>query len=323
MKRGIIMNSNYRYLPHDVNTRYYAVRLYRSGCSIKFVCRRYKVSAASLMRWNARFDGTKTSLEDKSHRPHKVHPNTHTKKEIKWIKDYMRRNPNMTGYELYGKLLQDKHYTRNIASLYRVLKRLGYMKNKSAKKKNAYKPKPYETPEQIGIKWQIDVKEIPKSCYAGLTPYAGDFFQYTVIDEATRERFMHPYLKKDSETSVDFIKRAIRYFRYKPLIIQTDNGAEFVNIQPTDKIHKVDEMLNELEIVHKTIRPRTPRHNGKVERSHGKDQQKFYATLKFYTFDGLKQQLKKRMRKSNNTPTKVLGWKTPKEKRKELMQEKQ
>ena len=36
----------------------------------------------------------------------------------------------------------------------------------------------------------------------------------------------------------------------------------------TDKIHPLDALLNELNIIHKLIRPRTPRHNGKVERSH-------------------------------------------------------
>ena len=48
-----------RYLPHEIDTRYYAVKLYRTGVGIKFVCRRYHISKASLMRWNKAFDGTK------------------------------------------------------------------------------------------------------------------------------------------------------------------------------------------------------------------------------------------------------------------------
>ena len=48
--------------PHSLNTKYYAVLLYRNGNPISFVCRRYKCSKASLMRWNKRFDGTKDSL---------------------------------------------------------------------------------------------------------------------------------------------------------------------------------------------------------------------------------------------------------------------
>ncbi len=310
--------SQQRYLPHELNTRYYAVKFYRSGHSIKAVCRRYKVSKASLMRWNKQFDGTKQSLVDKSHVPHTKHPNAHTDQELKWIKDYLRRNPKISGYALYGKLCHDKNYTRSITALYNILKRLGYMKPTS-KKKSVYKPKKYNTPTMLGIKWQLDVKEIPKNCYKG-DKHKGDFFQYTAIDEASRERFIHPYLEKTAKSSVDFIKRAIRYFKYKPQIVQTDNGAEFVQTNPSEeKIHSFDEFCIEHNIEHKTIRPRTPRHNGKAERSHGKDQKFFYNNLKFYTFDGLKIRMKAYMRKSNNTPMRILDWKTPQDKRTELL----
>ena len=81
-----------RYLPHDLDTKFYSVKLYRQTKSIKHVCRRYHISKASLMRWNKMFDGTKESLLNKSHRPHTPHPNSHTEQELKWIKDYLRRN---------------------------------------------------------------------------------------------------------------------------------------------------------------------------------------------------------------------------------------
>ncbi len=55
-----------RYLPHTLETRFHAVKTYRSGFSVKFVVRRYKISKASLMRWNRRFDGTKDSLTDRA-----------------------------------------------------------------------------------------------------------------------------------------------------------------------------------------------------------------------------------------------------------------
>ncbi|MBM0240971.1 IS481 family transposase, partial [Streptococcus suis] len=31
-----------RYLPHTLETRYHAVKTYRNGASIAFICRRYK-----------------------------------------------------------------------------------------------------------------------------------------------------------------------------------------------------------------------------------------------------------------------------------------
>ena len=70
-----------RYLPHTLETRFHAVKTYRSGFSVKFVVRRYKISKAFLMRWNRRFDGTMDSLRDRSHRPKTPHPSAHTPQE--------------------------------------------------------------------------------------------------------------------------------------------------------------------------------------------------------------------------------------------------
>lgn len=77
------ISQNNRYFPHEINTRYYAVKLFKLGYSYFFVCRRYKISKSSLMRWSKRFDGTKESLMDKSHRPLTPHPTAHTEEELK------------------------------------------------------------------------------------------------------------------------------------------------------------------------------------------------------------------------------------------------
>ena len=147
-----------RYLPHKINTKFYAVKLYRSGVGVSFVCRRYHISKFSLLRWNKKFDGTKGSLLDKSHRPLSKHPNAHTDEELKWIRDYHRRNPKISVCELYGKLRTNKGYSRHLGSLYRIYRKLGYSSYApSAKKKR--KPLPYDTPTELGIKWQMDFCE--------------------------------------------------------------------------------------------------------------------------------------------------------------------
>ncbi len=310
-----IISQNKRYYPHDLSTKFNAVNLYRNGNPISFVCRRYKISKASLMRWNKKFDGTKESLIDKSHKPIKPHPNSHTEQELKWIKDYIKRNPNISMIELYGKLRINKGYSRHACSLFRVLRKLGYYKQKQHQYKK-YSPKLYNTLENIGVKWQLDVKYIPKDCYVGKVP--DKFYQYTVIDEASRERFIYPYREQSSYSTIDFIKRAIVYFGYKPITIQTDNGMEFTYTMNTDKIHPFDSFCNSFNIEHKLIRPRTPRHNGKVERSHRNDSERFYKFLSFYSYDDLKYQMKNYLKRSNNTPMQTLSWLTPLEMRQKI-----
>lgn len=306
--------NNKRYLPHELKTRINAVKLYRSTHDIGFVLRRYHISKSSLMRWNKRYDGTPESLMDKSHRPHTPHPNSYTDEEIKWIKDYHRRNPDISICEMYGKLKREKGFSRHPQSLYRVFVRLGYRKEvKSTKKKR--KSKPYDTPFQIGCKWQMDVKYVPSACYTGTMP--DKFYQYTVVDECSRQRFIFPYKEQSGYSTCDFLKRAIKFFGYAPAVLQTDNGAEFCNIAKTERVHSLDLLCDELQIEHKRIRPRTPRHNGKVERSHRNDQERFYDFLSFYSYDDLKLQMKRYLYRSNNIPMQVLGWLTPNEFRSE------
>ena len=305
-----------RYLPHELKTRENAVKTYRNGNSIEYVCRKYHISRTSLYRWNKKYDGTKESLIDKSHKPLSPHPNAHTEQELTWIKNYIRRNPNISLCELYGKLRVEKGYSRHACSLFRIVRKLKYPVNTEHHSK--YTPKKYCTPTDIGIKWQMDVKVIPKQCYVGQMP--DKFYQYTVIDEASRERFIYPYKEQSSYSTVDFVKRAIVYFGYKPQIIQTDNGGEFTHIAETTRIHPLDVLCNSLNIEHKLIRPRTPRHNGKVERSHRNDQQRFYSYLRFYSYDDLLKQMKAYLKRSNNIPMQSLNWLSPLEMRQQIIQ---
>lgn len=298
-----------RYCPHEITTKEKSVKLYRQTKDISFVCRRYHISKASLMRWNKAYDGTRESLIPKSHRPKTPHPNSHTEEEIKWIRDYHRRNPNISVCELYGKLREEKAYSRHPGSLYRVFVRLGYRKKvESTKKKSKHNGK-YDTPTVLGEKWQLDVKYVPTACYSGEEP--PQYYQYTIIEEASRKRFIYAYEEQSSYSTLDFVKRAIIYFGYAPKEIQTDCGAEFTHTSKTKRVHPFDIFCNHYGIFHHLLRPKTPWHNGKVERSHRSDQERFYNHLKFYSFNDLQLQMKRYLYRSNNIPMAVLGWKSP------------
>lgn len=307
-------------LPHDIKTKQHAVETYLNNkCSVAFICKKYHCSKASLMRWVKLYDGTSQSLINKSHRPHSKHPNAHTDLEISNIKNLIRRNPHIGLNELYTKLVSKYHYKRHYASLYRILKSIGYYDKISKQLIKKYVPKIYDTPQCVGEKWQMDVKYIPRDCNANLNDDSR-YFQYTVIDEASRKRFIYPYKEQSSFSTQDFIIKAINFFGYKPKMIQTDNGFEFTYFKDTKRIHPVDKLLDSLGIAHHLIKPRTPRHNGKVERSHRNDSQRFYKFLKFYSFDDLKIQMNRYLYKSNNILSASLGWKSPIQKEKELIE---
>lgn len=314
-----------RYLPHNLNTRFHACKTYskrkKNHYTLNDVLRLYHISKASLMRWMKRFDGTRESLRDLPKTPKSPHPNAHTENEIKHIKDLLRRNPNIGLSELYGKLRQNYAYSRHPASLFRFLRKQGIFVQPEINREK-YTPKTYDTPKNIGEKMQLDVKYVPKDCYTGKSD--DKFYQYTIIDEASRERFIYAYNEHSSFSTVDFVIRAIIYFGYIPKIIQTDNGFEFTHTrEKKDKtIHLFDELCLELGIEHKLIKPRMPRHNGKVERSHRNDQKRFYSYLSFYSLKDLNTQMKAYLKRSNNIPSSSLKWLSPLETRKTLTSDK-
>ncbi|MBR3018747.1 MAG: integrase core domain-containing protein [Clostridia bacterium] len=57
--------------------------------------------------------------------------------------------------------------------------------------------------------------------------------------------------------------------------------------------------LQQLGIRHKLIHPYTPRHNGKVERSHREDQKRFYNKRSFYSLADFGGHLAAHQRKNN------------------------
>lgn len=79
--------------------------------------------------WLKRWNGSIELLAEKSKKPHS-HPNQHTEEEIKMIRNFRWRNPQLGLTELCHRL-RKKGYTRRPKSLYRVMKKLDLPPNKS------------------------------------------------------------------------------------------------------------------------------------------------------------------------------------------------
>ncbi|MDY3972935.1 MAG: DDE-type integrase/transposase/recombinase [Clostridia bacterium] len=269
---------------------------------------RYKTNRQYVYRWRKRYDGTIHSLADKSHRPHS-HPNQHTPDELKLISDMRRRNPH-AGLVVFWVKLRQRGYSRSITGLYRILRKQGQM---AVKPKNPkYIPKPYEQMLFPGQRVQIDVKFVPAACVVG-SAEGQKFYQYTAIDEYSRYRYIEAFDEHSTYSSTVFLEHMLKAFKFPVHCVQTDNGLEFTN-RLASSHHKptmFEKALAKHNITHKLIRPFTPRHNGKVERSHRKDNEYFYATHTFYSFDDFAKQLKVHNYKYNRFPMRPLHWKAP------------
>ena len=272
--------------------------------------RKYNKSRSYIYFWLKRWDGTVNSLACQSRRPHR-HPNQHTEEEIALIKNMHRRNPSLGMIELWHRL-KKRGYSRCPESLFRVMRKLGMFPASKPKKK--YTPKPYQQMTYPGERVQVDVKYVPHACIAkqGLKLY-----QYTAIDEFTRMRFLGAYEEHSTYSSADFLQKMVAWFKRKGVTVecvQTDNGFEFTNrFSPSKKNLPTlfEATASSLNIRHKLIRPYTPRHNGKVERSHREDQKRFYSSHKFYSLTDFGGQLAAHQRRSNSIPMRPLLWLSP------------
>ena len=179
-----------------------------------------------------------------------------------------RRNPNLGMVELWHRL-RKRGYTRRPESLFRVMRKLEMFPQ--TQKKETYKPKAYEQMSYPGQRVQVDVKVVPRRCIAD--PQLR-LFQYTAIDEFTRLRLLAAYPEQSTYSSADFLKRLFKWYARRGIqveCVQTDNGFEFTNRfsrSRRDLPTLFEATAAELGIRHKLIRPFTPRHNGKLERSH-------------------------------------------------------
>jgi transposase InsO family protein len=180
-------------------------------------------------------------------------------------------------------------------------------------RKKPYKPKPYEQMTYPGQRIQIDVKVVPRACCVdGLR-----LFQYTAIDEFSRLRCLGAYEEQNTYSSAEFLKKAYAFFKkqgFKIECVQTDNGFEFTNRfsrSSRELVTLFERTAVELDIRHKLIRPYTPRHNGKVERSHREDQKRFYSIRRFYSLADFDAQLAVHQRASNDRPMRPLKYNSP------------
>lgn len=278
---------------------------------------RFDINTRTIYRWIKQYDGTIESLRDKSHRP-KHHPNEHTEEEIKLIKDYKRNNKE-TGLVVLWVKLRKAGYKRTIQGLYHVMRKLGIYEKAPSKAKKPQAPS-VPVAKYPGERVQIDVKYVPKECMSKEIRELGErYYQYTAIDEYTRKRYTYFTKEHSTYESTKFLDKVIKYYDFKIKLIQTDNGCEFTNRlswRPADKNKKTmfEKRLKELGIEYSLIRPHTPTQNGKVERSHRKDQEYFYHNNIFMSLEDLREKGRRWRIQYNNFPMRPLGWLSPNEK---------
>jgi transposase len=234
--------------------------------NVALTCRYYGISRQCFSTWKRGYQAHGLDgLRDRSHRP--------------------QTSPNATRSEVVGKLISlRQHYhfgpariamylTRyhdiqiSHSGVWCILKRLELNRLPASQRHQRHdrRWKRYEQPLP-GHRVQLDVKFI--------APLAGSrrkHYQFTAIDDGTRLRVLRIYPKLNQQTAIQFLDYLLERLPFRVEVFQTDNGVEFGS---SFHWHVLDRGIG-----HVYFKPRTPRLNGKVERSHRIDAEEFYRLL--------------------------------------------
>lgn len=94
-------------------------------------------------------------------------------------------------------------------------KRMGLSEKKKTKKKSR-ELRRYPELKTPGEKVQIGVKEVPYNCLRGEALRDGKhLYQWTAIDQCTRNRFVYAFEEHTPENSVKFLKMLVKVFPFK------------------------------------------------------------------------------------------------------------
>ena len=230
------------------------------------VCRRFGISRKSFYKWKRRHaEHGDAGLCDRPRTP-RCSPRATARGVVSKIL-YLRQHYHFGPGRIAAYLQRFHQMAIAVSSVHRILARHGMNRLPASQKHRAHGKRwqRYEKP-QPGHRLQVDVKFLER-----IPGSRRHLFQFTAIDDCTRIRVLKVYDRCNQRTAVQFIDEVLRRLPFRVLVVQTDNGAEF---QSEFHWH-----LETRDIRHVYIRPRTPRLNGKVERSHRVDDEEFYQLL--------------------------------------------
>jgi transposase InsO family protein len=244
--------------------------------NVAMTCRYYGITRQSFYVWKRRYEELGfEGLKDRSRRP-KVSPNaTHVDIVGKIL--YLRQNYHFGPGKITMYLKRYHDVSISSSGVWRILKRLELNRLPTSQRYKRLEKRWLRYEKQLpGHQVQIDVKFVAPIAGAARKKH----YQFTAIDDCTRLRVLRIYSQLNQKTAIQFADYVLEKLPFQVQEIQTDNGPEFGS---SFHYHVLDKGVG-----HRYIKPRTPRLNGKVERSHRIDAEEFYRLLDGAVIDDAK-----------------------------------
>jgi transposase InsO family protein len=268
-------------------------------------------SKRSVERWAAAYRKSGEEGLD----PQSTRPRTHPEETAIHIKERviaLRKSTKLCALKLKWKL-EKEGVVLHERTIGKILKAEGLVRKYRVRR---VKYKYLKASLKPGELVEIDVKYVP-GMIAGR-----HYFQYTAIDAASRWRYLAVYEEQANHHAIQFLAEVIARFPHHIRAVKTDNHSTFTNYyagmtkrsdMTVKTVHAFDRFCAAQGIVHYLIDPGRPAQNGKVERSHREDQEKFYDRNAFRSLLDLREKVEQWNTYYNNLEHCGLNGKTPNE----------
>lgn len=234
-------------------------------------CRRFGIPPQTFYRWKERFIETNLrSLEEKSHRPHRVRQRMITPEEEQRV--IRLRKTHLVYSKLKLAVLYRQAYGTPISSwkIQKVIERYRLYPHPQKAARTAAKRKRAQAKKRIA---ELDTK--PRTGFLVsldtivVTWWGQRRYLLTAIDRFSKVAFARLYRTHSSLSAADFLRKLHELLQGTVVHIQTDNGSEF---------HKhFEAAVGDLALTHWWSRVKTPTDNAVCERFNRTIQEEFIA----------------------------------------------
>jgi transposase InsO family protein/transposase-like protein len=240
--------------------------------NVAATCRYYGISRPTFYKWLHQYEEFgEEGLRDRSSRPRTCPHQTDGEVVGKIV--YLRQHYHFGPAKIVMYLARYHDVAVSRSGVWRILERLDMNRLPISQRYKRHERRWQRYEKQLpGHRVQVDVKFIePLTGSAATGGRKKRYYQFTASDDCTRIRVLRIYERNTQKNAIQFIDYVLAKLPFAVELVQTDNGAEF---QGGFHWHLLDRGIG-----HHYIKPKTPRLNGKVERSHRIDHEEFYRLL--------------------------------------------
>ncbi|ADC62730.1 IS481 family transposase [Allochromatium vinosum] len=277
--------------------------LQSSTLSTRELAERYGLSRQTVLKWRRR-----SSTEDASHRPHRLHTRLTPAQEAVVVE--LRKALLLPLDDLLAVTHEFISPSVSRSGLDRCLRRHG------VSNLQALRPQPIDQDARPIKRFKdyepgfvhVDVKYLPRMPDEDSAQYL-----FAAIDRATRWVYVEILPEKTAQNAAGFLERLIAKAPFTITRVLTDNGKAFTDRfcatgerEPTGR-HRFDQVCSANTIEHRLIQLRTPQTNGLIERFNGRISE-VLTTSRFDSAESLAQTIERSVQVYNqHIPQKALG----------------